>query len=237
MADVAPAGDTKLEKAYLTIQPVVADGSNAGSATTLALRFNPTEYRVTKSAAWMRAPVRSATQAGPLQWRGSHPSRLTMTVFLDESDSASGSVLADVESLLSCCAPTPESLERDQPSAPYVTFGWGTTTSFTAVVHEVDVTFTLFRNDGQPCRATATLTLEQVELPPLRQNPTSGGTSVTRTYTVVAGDRLPLVAFRMYGDPALWRVLAGANRIDDPLMLRPGHTLVVPALNDAAGGS
>lgn len=235
-APAATADDSKLEKAYLTVNPVSADGTSAGGPTTLTFAFNPTEYRVAKSASWMRTHARSAQQAGPLQWRGAAPSRLTMTLFLDESDSASGSVLDDVETLLSCCAPTAESLQREQPSAPHVTFGWGTTTSFTAVVHEVDVTFTLFRNDGRPCRANATVTLEQVDLPPVRQNPTSGAESVVRTHTVVAGDRLPLLAYRMYGDPALWRLLADANHLDDPLTLRAGDTLLVPAAHATKAG-
>lgn len=233
----APGADTKLEKAYLTILPVVADGSSAGSATTLALQFNPTEYRVAKSAQWMRTSSRAAKQAGPLQWLGAGPSRMSMTVFLDESDSTSGSVLTDAETLLSCCAPTAESLARNQPSAPFVTFGWGTTTGFTAVVHEVDVTYTMFRNDGQPCRASVSLTLEQVDLPTARQNPTSGGRAVTRTHTVVAGDRLPLIAYRMYGDATLWRLLAEANHLDDPMVLRPGETLLVPAPHAVAGAA
>jgi nucleoid-associated protein YgaU len=223
------ATDTKLEKAYLTITPVTADGANAGAAKTLALCFNPTEYRVAKSAAWARTSARSALHAGPLQWRGTQPSRMTLTAFLDESDSASGSVLADAEALLACCAPTPESLQRNEPSAPYVAFGWGTTTGFTGVMHEVDVSFTLFRNDGQPCRATVTLTIEEVDVAPARQNPTSGARSVTRTHVVTAGDRLPLVAYRMYGDATLWRLIADANRIEDPLSLRTGETLLVPA--------
>ncbi|HWL34883.1 MAG TPA: hypothetical protein VNQ77_01695 [Frankiaceae bacterium] len=223
------ASDTKLEKAHLTIKPVTAAGADAGSPRTLALHFNPTDYRVTKSAAWTRSAARAAKHAGPLQWLGAQPSRLTMTAFLDESDSASGSVLADAETLLACCAPTPESLQRNEPCAPYVTFVWGTTTGFTAVMTEVDVTFTLFRNDGQPCRATAVLTMEEVDVAPARQNPTSGARAVTRTHVVRAGDRLPLVAYRMYGDAALWRLIADANGIEDPLALRAGETLLVPA--------
>jgi len=229
MADVRAGSDTKLEKAYLTITPVTAAGRSAGTARTLALSFNPTEYRVAKTGTWLRTQSRAARQAGPLQWRGAGPARMTVTLFLDESDASAGSVKDDAETLLACCAPTPESLQRNEPCAPYVTFGWGTTTGFTAVVHEVDVTFTLFRNDGMPCRATVTLTMEEVDTPTARQNPTSGADSVTRTHTVRVGDRLPLVAYRMYGDASLWRLIADANRVDDPLVLRAGDTLLIPA--------
>jgi nucleoid-associated protein YgaU len=51
-------------------------------------------------------------------------------------------------------------------------------------------------------------------------------------HTVVAGDTLASVAFRQYGDPAMWRPLAAFNGIDDPLRVRPGATLFVPALEE-----
>jgi len=48
-----------------------------------------------------------------------------------------------------------------------------------------------------------------------------------------AGDSLPAVAYREYGNPNLWRALAEANGVDDPLRLRPGTSLLVPSRSDA----
>ena len=36
-------------------------------------------------------------------------------------------------------------------------------------------------------------------------------------HTVTAGDSLASLAYREYGDPALWRALARYNGIDDPI--------------------
>ncbi|MEO1576149.1 MAG: hypothetical protein AAFU65_14485, partial [Pseudomonadota bacterium] len=41
------------------------------------------------------------------------------------------------------------------------------------------------------------------------------------------GDRLDTLAWRYYGDPALWRVLAWLNDVDDPNHLEPGQPLLV----------
>jgi nucleoid-associated protein YgaU len=49
---------------------------------------------------------------------------------------------------------------------------------------------------------------------------------------VVAGDTLPSVAFHAYGDPNLWRAVAEANGIDDPMRLRAGTRLLLPALDE-----
>jgi len=34
---------------------------------------------------------------------------------------------------------------------------------------------------------------------------------------VKPGDRLPIIAAEVYGDPRLWRLIAEANGIEDPL--------------------
>ena len=39
-----------------------------------------------------------------------------------------------------------------------------------------------------------------------------------------------LVAEREYGDPDLWRLIAKANKIDNPRSLKPGMELVIPPL-------
>ncbi len=52
-------------------------------------------------------------------------------------------------------------------------------------------------------------------------------------HRLVAGDSLELLAYREYGDPTAWRVIAQANGIDDPQRLRPGAELIVPAPDEA----
>jgi nucleoid-associated protein YgaU len=44
------------------------------------------------------------------------------------------------------------------------------------------------------------------------------------------------VAFRRYGNPNLWRAIAEANGIDDPMRLPIGATLLVPALAEVLSG-
>jgi nucleoid-associated protein YgaU len=49
---------------------------------------------------------------------------------------------------------------------------------------------------------------------------------------MVAGDSLASVAYAEYGDPAEWRRLADYNGIDDPLRVRAGTVLLLPAAAD-----
>jgi nucleoid-associated protein YgaU len=83
-----------------------------------------------------------------------------------------------------------------------------------------------------PIRGTAAVSLEEIAAEPAGQNPTSGALAAHRVHTVVAGDSLPSIAWQEYGDPTIWRVVAAANDVDDPLRLRAGTALVLPAAEE-----
>jgi nucleoid-associated protein YgaU len=50
------------------------------------------------------------------------------------------------------------------------------------------------------------------------------------TRVVKRGDTLSGIAAEMYGDPAVWRAIARANRLDDPLRLEIGRPLQIPKM-------
>jgi nucleoid-associated protein YgaU len=58
------------------------------------------------------------------------------------------------------------------------------------------------------------------------------GTDKTQVRAIKAGDRLPIIAAEVYGDPRLWRLIADANDIEDPLRFPTpedvGRVIVVP---------
>jgi nucleoid-associated protein YgaU len=115
-------------------------------------------------------------------------------------------------------------------------FEWGdnpAVTSFRGYVKQVQAKFLLFDGSGTPLRATANVTLEEVPIPPKKQNPTSGAIHGRRTHVVVSGDSLASIAWREYEDPTLWRGLAAFNDIDDPLRVRPGATILLPTADEA----
>jgi nucleoid-associated protein YgaU len=78
------------------------------------------------------------------------------------------------------------------------------------------------------------VTLEEIPTPIPKQNPTSGALTSHRTTVVTAGDTLQSIAYREYRNPNLWRAIAEANDIDDPLRLPSGTQLLLPAPPEAA---
>jgi hypothetical protein len=215
--------------------PTSAGGSIGARISQLEFQFNPSQLQLSRSASWS-AQRAVAFERGPVpEFSGVEPASMQVEVFLDGTKKpGSSQVRRQVEQLMTCCEVDPQSISQDRPSPPWVRFSWGafTTVQFVAYVESVSATYSLFSPTGDPLRATCQLSLKEVPQPTKGQNPTSGARSAQRVHTVVTGDSLASLAFREYGDPTVWRAIATANDIDDPMRLRIGDAVVLPAMNE-----
>ena len=231
----ATGGRPKLEHAFLELRdpPVNRKSLQPGpSRGRINFQFNPKELSLSKSAKWNRDSQKGSKKSDPPQFTGADPSKISLEMFLDASDTQDDRVVKTVEQLFACCVPTDESHQKKKGSPPWVIFHWGALTSFTAYISSVSVKYTLFSAGGLPIRGTATVNIEEIAGEQKGQNPTSGGLAARTVHTVVAGDSLPAIAWREYGDPTLWRPIARRNHIDDPMRLRAGTALLIPAAEE-----
>src|SRR3954451_20051863 len=145
----SPSGDTssrpQMEKAVLSLCEPKPSGGFAGAAMdTIPFQFNPKEVTIAKTAKWERKPAKGAKKAGPPEFTGAEPCKLTMEMFFDASGTQDGSVVEAVERLFECCLPTEESRGKNKPSPPLVVLHWGSVTSFPAFVTQVSAKYTRF---------------------------------------------------------------------------------------------
>jgi hypothetical protein len=140
----------------------------------------------------------------------------------------------------------PEDLSENAQCAatlPVLTFTWDQFTpewpvaDLKVVLTKVDVDFTRFTAQGMPVRATATIGCKVSVSKTKRQNPTSGGPPERTGLRLTDGQNIQGIARQRYGDPHRWRDLAEANGIDDPLRVRPGDLLFLPAPAELGGVS
>ncbi len=215
-------------RAYLKVE----DG------TKLDCWFNPENYSISKTSTWESKSTPGQPMPVP-QYTGGQPRALTVDLMFDDTESASGDVSGVIAKLFTLLEVPAQNGAANKNSGrpPTVEFGWGTATTFKAVVTSLNANYTLFRPNGAPIRATAKLGLMQAEDDPgtgarwkPRQNPTTSGVGGLRSHTVRDGDSLQSIAHREYGDPTRWRLIAEANGVDDPVRLPRGRTLVVPRL-------
>lgn len=234
MATTAPASHVRAELILMAPPPTVG-ARPGGVLDRIRLQFNPNTLALSKANEWRRSPVRTAQESAMPEFVGSGPRSLSLEVLLDATATHDNSVEKTVERLLAACVPHPQSLASKKPASPWVRLDWGTavTTSFNGVLANLSVSYALFDVDGKPLRATCALTIEEASVDPPGQNPTSGSFDARGAHRVVAGDCLPLLAWREYGDATAWRVIAEANEIDDPMALVNGSELIIPARHGA----
>jgi nucleoid-associated protein YgaU len=123
---------------------------------------------------------------------------------------------------------------------PELNFSWGSGFDVDCTLQRCNVNYTRFDDDGNPIRADLSLTLEETPdtiLDLLPTNPTSGGAPGRRSHLVTAGESLPMLSLRSYGNPRYWRAVADTNGIDDPFRVRPGRHLYLPNPDELIEGS
>jgi nucleoid-associated protein YgaU len=205
--------------------------------THVSCAFNPKQFTISTSAEWKTAQTRSSTTSPPAQFTGTKPKTLTMELLFDSNwldyFTRGGQVQEDVDQLMSWTQPTPSSVSNNAANPPILVFTWGLESYFDCYLKSVSATFTEFNPLGSPTRATANVTFESIPSDPGPTNPSSGGPAGRRTHLVGAGDTLHSIAQREYGRAALWRGLAVANDIDDPLRVAIGTTVMIPPRVDA----
>ncbi|HKD97230.1 MAG TPA: LysM peptidoglycan-binding domain-containing protein [Micromonosporaceae bacterium] len=229
----AGATPSNLQKATLSAYAPPASGGTGQAGALLydiKFQFNPKELSLTKNAKWNRNAQRNAKKSAPPQFTGSDPSKLSIEMFLDATETMGDQVVKTVEQLFNLCVPTEQSRSQGKGSPPWVVFKWGGMTSFTAFVSSVTAKYTLFTPGGTAVRAICTVNLEEIAGEQGGQNPTSGALAANDSHILIEGDTLQSIAFKTYGDAGLWREIARANEIDDPMRVRPGQRVLVPSL-------
>jgi nucleoid-associated protein YgaU len=233
-----------------------------GVDTTITALFNPSEVVYDNQVSWRvdETAMSSKTVANQqTNLQSTQPATLQISLLFDTyegdpNDTLAAKVKQDLIPRLSplyflawepAAKPTGVSVKKytdeltslthydpDLHRPPICTLQWGSWRMFKGVLTSLKRSFTLFLPDGTPVRAIADCTFQEYL--------TSGtkarelfSPDVNKTYTVRPGDTLINVAAALYNDASSWRVIAKANRIDDPRQITPGQVLRIPPLGPA----
>jgi hypothetical protein len=201
--------------------------------------FNPTEYSISKSNDWTYEKVTGASLP-KAQFGGGSPRELSLSLLLDVSLLGGQATVRTVTDELFRMMEVPGGQDAGSPTAvpPFITFLWGSVVSFKAVCTQLTVAFKVFHPNGEPIRADVKLTLKQAETASTASsnganrggNPTTRANAGHGVHTVKDGDSLQSIAYQTYGDATIWRAIAEANDIENPLNLRRGRALSLPKL-------
>lgn len=213
-----------LEK--MTIQP-------QGGAE-IKVMFNPNSYTITKTVMW-NAATSTTTSTAPTDGRANAPTttfgggasrQLALELFFDvtESPDQEKDVRADTDKIVKLTR-----IEPKQGRPPVCTVQWGGKSTedfpFIGTISSLTQRFMLFHESGRPLRATLNVSFTEF----LNRTDDQRKTDPEMTTRIVRrGDSLASIAAEVYRNPALWRVIAEANRIEDPFRVPAGSKLTLP---------
>lgn len=112
----------------------------------------------------------------------------------------------------------------------YLVISWGTLL-FKGTLTEMNITYKLFKPDGLPLRASVNAKFKgfvEDNLRIARENNSSP--DLTHVRMVMEGDTLPLMTYRIYGDPKFYLEVAKANKIANFRKLKVGQMIVFPPI-------
>lgn len=113
----------------------------------------------------------------------------------------------------------------------YLKIKWGDFT-FDCRLLSVEVNYTLFNRSGKPIRAELN-TVFIKDIPDEKRIKQEKKTSpdLSHSRTIKSGDKLPLMAQEIYGNPAYYIQLARANNLNNFRKLKTGTTIKLPPIN------
>lgn len=202
--------------------------------------FNPEELKLDQGNSFAEIGI-PGLNAPPLQYVRGRARTLSMDLFFDTYETE--------EDVRAHTGPIVRLLDK-QPGTqapPVLLFSLGGF-QFRCVLVDANQRFTMFLRNGTPVRSSLSVRFQEyvpVEVEVRRgvffASPTASavvGSAVSAAesvlapepvvHVVVEGDTLSGLAGAYLGDPALWREIARANAIVDPLHLAPNTRLVVP---------
>lgn len=187
--------------------------------------FNPQQLTISKSVHWPRIPV-GESDVMRSQFTHGNPATLSLELFFDTYEQG-----IDVR-LMTMLVENLTTVRGALHRPPICKLIWGLQgIFFEGFLTGLTQNFTMFLATGTPVRATLGCTFTEYLSPlaeALKQNKQSP--DVAKTHVVRRGDTLSSIAAAEYDDPALWRPIARANRIVNPLKLTPGQVLTIPKL-------
>ncbi len=119
---------------------------------------------------------------------------------------------------------------------PFLKLIWGTML-FKGILVQMNIIFKLFLPDGTPIRAVVNAKFRGSVENSLRVRIENDESSdVTHVRVVKEGDKLPLMAYEIYKDPAYYIKVAQFNKLVNFRNLQPGQKILFPPFKEGSNG-
>ena len=206
----------------------------SGGPNPIKVQINPESYSQTLGALYTSQNP-AGTKGDSDAYNREKGAGLRLALLFDGTgaipDSAADSVEQQIAELRRLCLT--ENPATHEPNFVVVTWG---TLLFKGRLLSLDIDYTLFDPDGTPLRAKVNASFKEYQDgKDSRAEQNQGSPDLTHVIIVKAGDTLPLMCHRIYGDGGYYPQVAAANGLDGFRALKVGMALTFPPLVGARG--
>ncbi len=214
-----------LEK--LMIKAYEAPDYSGEPASEFTAYVNPNEITLSYEMEYDSAQGAGTTNSR-MSFKKMKPGDMSLTFFIDGTG-AGGNAIDVQQKVEEFQTVTGYNGRIHRPN--YLKVAWGTLQVKRCVLKNASIAYKLFKPDGIPLRAVVTANFtdnadDQTRVAMAQDE----SADLTHVRLVKAGDTLPALCYRVYGDPGYYLEVARANRIDHFRKLIPGTRIFFPPL-------
>ena len=225
----------KLEKmlilAFSDSTTAETGGKNEADEYVEAL-INPENYTQSYKLKFSQSGQGQGTSGQQLKYEYSEPEEMSFEFLFDNTGIIDGNPRDSVAEDLQKFRKVLTEYKGDAHEPRHFKLVWGENSIFKGRVTELEITHKLFKPDGTPLRATAKVTFKSsIEEEKRAASEDRQSADLTHIRRVKAGDTLPLMCFRIYGDSRHYLDVAATNGLNNFRSLTPGMEIRFPPID------
>jgi hypothetical protein len=174
-------------------------------------------------------PERAGANTQPVQFNFTEPERISFALDIDGTG-VIGNTKIDVDVEINKFKEVTLDYDGEIHEPPEVTVSWGSLI-LKSKLESLDVNYSLFSPNGRPLRAKLNISfvgsMDEKEASKRRSN---SSPDLSHVRIVQAGDTLPLMCYKIYGDSAMYLEVARMNNLVDFRHLKPGTEILFPPI-------
>ena len=194
--------------------------------------INPESYTLQYKLKFSEGSQGQGTSGAQLKYEYTEPEEITFDFLFDNTGIIDGKPRASVADDLKRFKEVLIAYKGDSHEPRHFKLVWGENSIFKGRVTELSINHKMFNPDGTPIRATATVKFRssiEEQKRAARENKSSP--DLTHIRKVKYGDTLPLMCYRIYGDPKYYMQVAEVNGISNFRQLQPGTDIFFPPID------
>ena len=207
-------------------------GGKAEATGYVEALINPETYAHEYKLKYAESGQGQGTSGKELKYEKTEPEEMTFEFLFDNTGIIDGKPRASIADELAAFKALLIEFKGDAHQPNIIKLVWGDNPVFKGRVLELSITYKLFSPNGQPIRAVAKVKLQgTVEEEKRARKEDRRSPDLTHIRQVKAGDTLPLLCHRIYGDSRYYLQVAAANNLGNFRRLTPGMQLVFPPIS------